>query len=122
MTHATHACGAARLPVIATLLVMTTGIGCGRAGKPIGIPLRAKTQFQSEWQQYLSLPGEKALAVAGDLDGVYASGIAQGATSTEAAIAGALAWCEQRRKDRRIGSTCETYAVGSRRLGPAGAP
>src|SRR5512134_3402282 len=101
MTPARHVGGAARLPVIATLLVMTTGVGCGRAGKPIGIPLRAKTQFQSEGKRYLSLPEEKSLAVAGDLDGVYASGIAQGAASTEAAIADALAWCEQRRKDRR---------------------
>jgi hypothetical protein len=122
MTRAPHIRGAARLPVIATLLVMTTGVGCGRTGEPIGIPLRAKTQFQTEWKLYLSLPEEKSLAVAGDLDGVYASGIAQGAVSSEAAIAGALAWCEQRRQDRRITATCETYAVGSRRRVRAGAP
>jgi hypothetical protein len=89
MMDATRVCGAARLSVIATLLVMTTGVACGRAGKPIGIPLRTKTQFQSEWKRYLTLPEEKSLAVAGDLDGVYASGIAQRAASTETAIADA---------------------------------
>ena len=103
----------------AIVLAMTTMmIGCVPAGRPIGIPLRNKTQFQSEWKDYLTLPGEKSLAVAGNLDGVYASGHGQGAASTASAVREALARCELRRLDRHIPAECETYAVGNQQVTP----
>jgi hypothetical protein len=100
------------------VLAMTTLVGCVPAGRPIGIPLRHQTQFQSEWKGYLNLPGEKSLAVAGHLDGVYASGHAQGAASTDSAVRDALARCEQRRIDRHIPAECETYAIGNQKVTP----
>jgi hypothetical protein len=97
---------------------MTMIMGCVPASRPIGIPLRHKTQFQSEWKDYLTLPGEKSLAVAGNLDGVYVSGHGRGAPSTDSAVREALARCEQRRLDRHIPRECETYAVGNQKVTP----
>jgi hypothetical protein len=80
----------------------------------IGIPLRAKTRFRAEWRDYLTLPEEKAIAVAGDVEGLYVSGVAHGLTSAEAAVREAVARCERRRADRWIAAPCRPYAVGNR--------
>jgi hypothetical protein len=80
--------------------------------RPIGIELRSRTQFESEWNNYLRLPSAKSLAVAGDLNGVYVSGLAYDLQSTEAAVGAAIEYCEQRRIDRRIAADCRTYAIG----------
>lgn len=79
----------------------------------MGIPLRPRTRFESEWRRYLNLPGEKALAIAGDRQGLYVSGHAYGHPSAAAAITEALERCEQRRSDRRVPSQCQLYAVGN---------
>jgi hypothetical protein len=96
------------------LLILLALPGCWLPSQPIGIEMRNKTRFESEWQAYLDLPGPKALAVAGDLDGVYASGFAAGASNEQEATDQALRDCDDRRADRRIADPCQTYAIGDR--------
>jgi len=118
MTPRARAHRTARTRRGAIVVAMTMVVGCVPAGRPIGIPLRHQTRFQSEWKGYLTLPGEKSLAVAGRLDGVYASGHAHGAASMDSAVRDALARCERRRLDRHIPAECETYAVGNQKVTP----
>jgi hypothetical protein len=93
---------------VASLVALS---GCTRSGKPIGLELRRGTQFESEWMHYRDLPSFKSLAVAGDLRGMYVSGIAHGETSRERAVETAPEYCEARRTDRRVAASCRTYAV-----------
>jgi len=87
--------------------------GCGALGsQPMGLRVRAKTRFESEWHRYAALPEAKAIAVAGDPHGTYVSGIAEGEPSVAAAAAHALARCRERRADRRIEAPCRMYGVG----------
>lgn len=102
--------------VCVALVVMTGLGGCLDAGGAIGVRLRRETRFESEWRRYRDLPGEKALALAGDRHGRYVSGQAYGHSSLTAAITGALERCEQRRSDRRITFECQVYAVGNNRM------
>ena len=108
-TPASHPLAAAAV----ALLVATAPLaGCRRSARPIGIPLKATSQFENEMNRYRGFDPHKAIAVAGDVGGRYAMGYAQGLPSREAAIAEALAYCEQRRKDRRIEAECRLHAVG----------
>jgi hypothetical protein len=85
---------------------------CRSSGHAIGVPTRERTRFESEWQSYRDLEPEKALAVAGDVDGAYASGFAFGKASRHEAEQGALEDCARRRADRRLDAPCRLYAVG----------
>jgi hypothetical protein len=89
--------------------------GCWLPSHPIGIPLRSKAQFESEWNNYLTLPETKCLAGAGDRGGVYVSGFAVGSgpDDLEAVIATALLRCEQRRRDRKLKGRCHAWAIGN---------
>ena len=78
----------------------------------MGVPLRTTTQFESEWRSYQRLTGLKALAVAGDLNGVYVSGFAWGYPIQRLANQEALENCEERRRDRRVEDACRLYATG----------
>jgi hypothetical protein len=109
MTPAPHPLAAAFL---ALLVAAAPLAGCRRSAGPIGIPLKQTSQFENEMQRYRGFDPHKAIAVAGDVGGRYAMGYAQGLRSREAAIAEALAYCEQRRKDRRIEAECRLHAVG----------
>lgn len=93
-------------------------LSCYRSPRPIGVKLRKRTQFESEWKAYLKLSPFKSLAVAGDLNGVYVSGFAHDAATQELADEEALQHCEQRRRDRRIDDPCRTYAVGEDKVAP----
>jgi hypothetical protein len=64
------------------------------------------------------LPEAKAIAVAGDLRGHYVSGAAHGEPTADAAAARALARCQERRADRRIGASCRMYAIGNEVVEP----
>ena len=87
--------------------------GCMRSGgSPMGIPLRETTQFESEWKNYQRLGPLKALAVTGDLNGVYVSGFAFAYPIQALANDEALENCEERRVDRRIEDECRLYAIG----------
>ena len=91
--------------------------GCMRSGgSPMGIPLRTMTQFESEWKNYQRLGSLKALAVAGDLNGVYVSGFAYAYPIQALADDEALENCEERRADRRIEDACRLYAIGDDRV------
>jgi hypothetical protein len=86
--------------------------GCAVLGtEPMGVRVRDKTRFESEWQRYLALPEAKAIAVAGDLRGTYTSGIAWGEPTAGAAESRALARCQERRADRRIEAPCHMHGV-----------
>jgi hypothetical protein len=94
--------------------------GCFRSGgSPMGVALKSRTQFESEWRGYQRLTGMKALAVAGDLQGVYVSGFAWAYPVQKPANREALENCEERRADRRVEPECRLYAVGDERLGAA---
>jgi len=96
--------------------------GCMRSGgSPMGIPLREVTQFESEWNNYRLLKSRKAIAVAGNLNGVYVSGYAYAYPVQALANAEAIENCEERRLDRRIESECRLYAVEGERIEEAGA-
>ncbi len=97
--------------VLAASLVVASG--CFRSGgSPMGVPLRSTTQFESEWRSYQRLTGLKALAVAGDLNGIYVSGFAWAYPIQELANEEALEGCEERRGDRRVQDACRLYAIG----------
>jgi len=83
----------------------------------MGVPLRERTQFEAEWRRYQALTNKKALAVAGDLRGVYVSGFAWAYPVQDLASDEAMENCEERRTDRRIEQACRLYAVGDDRVG-----
>jgi hypothetical protein len=85
-------------------------------GSPMGIPLREMTQFDSEWKNYQRLGPLKALAVAGDLNGVYVSGFAFAYPIQVLANDEALENCEERRVDRRVADECHLFAIGDDRV------
>jgi hypothetical protein len=111
----------ARLKGIALASCLLAAGGCMRSGgSPMGIPLREMTRFESEWKNYQRLRNLKALAVAGDLNGVYASGFAYAYPVQALANDEALENCEERRVDLRIEDECRLYAIGNDRVTEAG--
>jgi hypothetical protein len=90
-------------------------------GSPMGIRLRTMTRFESEWKNYQRLGSLKALAVAGDLNGVYVSGFAYAYPIQSLANDEALENCEERRADRRVEDACRLYAIGDDQVREAGA-
>jgi hypothetical protein len=101
---------------MAVLLAALSLGGCRGTAQPIGIPLRERSRFESEWRSYLQLEPEKALAVAGDVEGVHVTGFAFGMTSRDEAEREALRACAERRADRRLAAGCRLYAVGDERV------
>lgn len=102
--------------MVCLVLVVFALSGCYRQPQPMGIPLRQKPRFAAEWGTYTKLPGRKSLAVAGDPDGIYVSGVAYDHRHEETAIEAALRYCEERRADRNIEPPCRTYAIGNERV------
>lgn len=112
----------ARITALGALLLAAGG--CLRSGgTPMGIPLREVTRFEADWGFYLRLRERKALAVAGDLGGIYVSGFAYAYPTQSFANRAALDRCEERRADRGIAAPCGLYAIGNARTSeaPAGA-
>lgn len=102
----------------ALLLLAAAGVGgCRSAAQPIGVPLRERTRWESEWQSYQRLGAEKALALAGDRQGQFVIGIAFGRATREEAVQAALDECAQRRADRRLDDACSLYAAGDEIVG-----
>lgn len=101
-----------RLRTLVLLSSLVIVAGCFRSGgSPMGVPLRETTQFAAEWRNFQNLAALKALAVAGDLDGVYVSGFAWAYPIQELANDEAMENCEERRADRRIEDSCRLYVV-----------
>jgi len=65
------------------------------------------------WRDYLALPAERALAIAGDpRRGGWVTGASGGHATRDQAEAAALAQCRMRRELRRMQAECVLYAVG----------
>jgi hypothetical protein len=65
------------------------------------------------WHDYLTLPAERALAIAGDpRRDRWVTGASGGHASREEAEERALAECRRRRAQRRMQDACQLYAVG----------
>ena len=65
------------------------------------------------WRDYLALPAERALAIAGDpLRDRWVTAASAGHATREQAEAEALAQCQIRRGKRRMQAACVIYAVG----------
>ena len=101
------------VPTLLLLVVLPALAGCRASAKPIGVPLKERTQFESEWNRYVHFEPQKALAVAGDPAGKYAMGYAFGKATRDEAVREALDACALRRSDRRIEAVCRLYAVGN---------
>lgn len=100
---------------LATVLVVAFFLGsCNLGPGRIGVRLEKMPRFDWEWGRYLEIPGCKSLAVAGNPEGVYVSGVASESESLEEAIGEALALCDARRADRGVDEVCQIYAVGDR--------
>jgi hypothetical protein len=82
---------------------------CGCATKP-NSPHRNLTQV---WQEYLDIPDQRALAIAGDpRRSRWVSAASGGHSTSSAAQEDALRECRVRRKIRRLQPACVLYAVG----------
>ena len=65
------------------------------------------------WRDFLALPAERALAIAGDpRRDRWVIGVASAHASSDRAEAEALAQCRQRRARRRLQAECVLYGVG----------
>jgi len=99
-----------RAATLAAVALPLCVVACA-GGPTIGIKLPRHTRFEAEWRTYRKLPEYKSLAVAGERDGIYVSGVAYDHRHRESAIEAALRYCEERRIDRRIAAPCETVAI-----------
>jgi hypothetical protein len=66
------------------------------------------------WGQFLSMPRQRAFALAGDPDAAWVGATVGGYPSPIEAERAALRECEQRRAARRITAPCRLYASGHR--------
>jgi hypothetical protein len=66
------------------------------------------------WGQYISMPHQRAFALAGDPDGRWAGAIVGGYLSPIEAEQEALRRCEHERSAARIEEPCRLYATGHR--------
>lgn len=85
--------------------------GCATGVDTIGLKLAKRTRFEVLWDRYGRLPGNKAFALAGDPQGINATGLVYGMPSGEAARVRALDYCEEQRLARRIETPCVLLAL-----------
>ena len=71
------------------------------------------------WSDFIALPQQRALALAGDPDGIWVAGAGSGEPSQAAAEKTALAACAAKRDARRMQSPCLLYATGEKIVWPA---
>ena len=99
---------------LALLFIAAVGIGgCRSPSQPIGVPMRDRTRWEAEWRTYQRFDEPKALAVAGDMQGQFVTGIGTGQATQEEAVTAAMEDCAQRRADRRLTDECRIYAIGN---------
>ena len=85
------------------------------------LPLACKTSLRegphagiaSFWRDYLEMPPERALAVAGDPDRHWLAAASGGHRSQDEAEETVLIECRARRAARRMQAPCRLYATGS---------
>lgn len=66
----------------------------------------------SLWRDFLNMPPERALALAGDPDRAWVGAAGGGYASQIEAEESALAKCRRRRAARRMQAPCRLYATG----------
>ena len=98
------------------LLAAISAGGCRSGASPMGVEFKRRTQFESEWSRYRELEPNKAVAIAGDIEGRYVLGYAHALASEASAIEAALADCERRRADRNLDAPCRLFAVNAERV------
>ena len=65
------------------------------------------------WRDYITLPTERAMAIAGDpRRDRWVMGLSGGHKTQEQAEANALSRCRRQRRTRRMQAACVLYAVG----------
>jgi hypothetical protein len=64
------------------------------------------------WREYLAMPAERALAIAGDPERRWVGAASGGHGSPSEAEEGALVACRRRRAARRMQAPCLLYARG----------
>jgi len=64
------------------------------------------------WRDYRTLPPERALALAGDPDGLWVGAAGGGGSSRVEAEQKALSACRKQRAARRLQAPCRLYASG----------
>ena len=69
-------------------------------------------ELSRTWRDYQALPEQRALAIAGDPERIWVSGISGGQESLEEAEEAALSECRRRRAQRRMQAACQLYALG----------
>lgn len=90
---------------VISILVLS---GCASDG-PTPHPELTRT-----WREFLALPAERALAIAGDpRRGSWVTASSGGHATRDEAVAEALLRCQIRREARRMQAECVLYGVGS---------
>jgi len=95
----------------AAALVLTA---CTGGVRTPGRDSRPHRGLESLWRDYQALPRERALAIAGDPDGLWVAGAAGGEANRRDAERRALEQCGIRRLERRLLVPCRLYATGDR--------
>jgi hypothetical protein len=72
-----------------------------------------KSRFEREFERYLSLPHQKAIALAGDIHGEWTYGYGCAFRSKGPAIDMAFEECHRRMRTLERPSQCRLYAVGN---------
>jgi len=91
---------------LGALVAVAFTVGCGT-------PAPVKSRFEREFSRYLSASHQKAMAVAGDLEGEWTFGYGYRFRSTGLAIDKAFEECNRRRHDLSFEAECRLYAVGN---------
>jgi hypothetical protein len=94
------------LSIFLASAVLSTSAACSTAGP-------RKSEFERHFERYLSQSHQKAMAIAGDLDGEWTYGYGYRWRSTVLAIDKAFEECNRRRHDMDVVSECRLYAVGN---------
>jgi hypothetical protein len=106
-------CLAVAVPAVALLL--SFAVAC-----VVSAPVRKQPHdgIAPLWKTFLSLPQQRALALAGDPDGAWVAGAGSGESSQAAAENTALAVCAAKRAARRMQSPCLLYATDDKIVWP----
>jgi hypothetical protein len=104
---------ARRSGALALVLAIAASTAC--VASPPRQPHRG---IEGLWRQFVALPRERALALAGDPDGVWVAGAAGGAATRKEAEQLALEQCHKKRLARRLQVPCLLYATGEKLVWP----
>jgi len=99
-----------RRGVAAVVVASLLALGCAFS-PPRDRPHRG---IEALWRDFVALPRERALALAGDPDGLWVAGASGGERSEAAAEESALAVCADKRAARRMQDPCRLYATGEK--------